>query len=119
MQEFIPLIVACSLVLAGCNYSLEKKNSPAAAADLNAPAGQVVLNFDLMEKQVFAPHCFECHSLARRNISPNLETFDNVKSNLSRIESAVSTDFMPLDRPAVPAPQKQLLAQWIALGAPQ
>lgn len=83
-----------------------------------APAGPV---FAEVFTQVIGPRCAGCHSEAGGNRGGvNLETFANVKSELAAIDEAVATGFMPPRRSGPLTPeQKDLLARWIAAGAPQ
>lgn len=71
--------------------------------------------------QVIGPRCATCHGTAGGNRAGiNLETYQNVIAELSLIDEVVATDFMPPRRAGpLTRDQKDLLARWIAAGAPQ
>ncbi len=67
-------------------------------------------DFDSVRASVFAPRCIVCHQ--------QYANFEGVKRELSSIQKAVATDRMPKSGGPLSQSQKDILASWIAKGAP-
>lgn len=68
---------------------------------------------------VFAPYCYRCHSAARGNRAGiNLETYANVRLNLSKVYSAAIVRRIMPPRKPLPQSPYNLLKMWIEAGAP-
>lgn len=80
----------------------------------NEPAGP---NFQVIRSQVLQPKCVRCHSGAGSG-GVNLETYDSVLRNLSRVGAVVVEGSMP-PRGPIEKSLQDLLLKWIQLGAPQ
>lgn len=113
----LSLLLLATVFLGACNYRIEKVVSGNAAGEQSVPAGQI--DFAAVRSALFQPACFECHAASGRNISPNVETYANVKSNLASIKAAIDNNSMPKNRAPLSASQKKLLSDWIAAGAPE
>ncbi len=123
------LLIFSSLValiyLDGCGYALDaihpttlSNDGGSSSQSSTVPANQI--DYAVIRTEIFAPHCYECHSLAGGNAGGiNLETYLNIKSNLSDIQIDMADDSMPKDRPPLSSAEKNLLALWISQGAPE
>ena len=101
-----------SLLVAGCNYRIEK--SPAIVYTGQFKAGTI--SYDTVRQEVFLPKCIGCHG---NSGGVNLETYEAVRSHIDAISrSTLREKRMPKDS-ALSSIQLGLLAQWIAEGAPE
>ncbi len=117
------LLIAVSIKLVGCNSIYDTFRLGGANSVNNASqetSTPVVINYALLNSQIFAPICLRCHSKAAGNQGGiNLETYTTVKQNLSNVQSVIATNFMPLNGPPLSQALKNLLNAWIVNGAPQ
>jgi mono/diheme cytochrome c family protein len=80
---------------------------------------QEAYDFALIQSEVLAPNCFQCHSVAGGNkAGVNLESYLKVKQFIAPIQSSVSQNFMP-PRTPLSAKRKEILFQWIQMGMPE
>ena len=102
---FIGSLVA--LLLTACDYSNSKALSEVPFQnDLGKPS----ITFKAVSERVLEPNCVTCHS--------NYSNYESVKRELSSIQTAIDLDRMPKRGPPLSPAEKQLIAQWIGLGAP-
>lgn len=109
-------------ILGGCNYSLSKSplsfQQGGTGAFETLPPGTVV-SYSVINTSIMQPKCLECHSSAGGDAGGiNLETYENVTSNLNIIKSEVASDSMPKNRTKLTAKQKEILFAWIDAGGP-
>ncbi|HEX7599556.1 MAG TPA: c-type cytochrome domain-containing protein [Polyangia bacterium] len=62
-------------------------------------------------------NCVSCHGSSQQNGGVRLDTYAQVKTNLTRAASAISSGIMPPGG-GLNATQKQLFAAWVNQGAP-
>lgn len=106
--EFFKLLVVTSALLLGaCNYNNSKALSELPFQTDVEKAG---VTFKTISERVLGPNCISCHS--------NYSNFGSVKKEIASIQTAINSDRMPKRGPPLTAEEKQLLAQWINLGAP-
>lgn len=67
---------------------------------------------------VLEPACLRCHSAPANRGGVNLETYQNVVSNISAIDQVIRDGSMPI-RSTLSAEQKELILEWIQKGAPE
>jgi uncharacterized membrane protein len=81
----------------------------------------VVLNYENVQREVISPRCLKCHSDAGMNDGDiNLETYENVVGSINLIESEIRSGSMPRPRTnPLTLVQKDLILNWIAVGAPK
>jgi len=78
------------------------------------------LTWEVIQKQVFAGSCLDCHSGVQPEANLSLDNLDSVKKNITLIfEKSVIEQTMPLQPyPAMTEFQKQALMKWISQGMP-
>ena len=106
------------LVLAGCNYTIQKPvaSDSGAQAIETLPTGTIP-GYQTVNKGIIGPKCLECHSNAGGNGGGvNLETYNNVKSDLVDIRSEVTSGRMPKNRAPLTAKEKEVLLAWLDAG---
>jgi uncharacterized membrane protein len=112
-----------ALIWSGCQYKNQKESETALGGSNSTSGtgpGQSIPGFSTIQSQILAPKCYECHSNSGGNRAGiNLETYQKVKSLAQAIQNSVASDFMPLNRSPLTTAQKQILAQWVAAGAPE
>lgn len=122
--KFLLITGSLSLGVMGCNSFYDAFHLGGAdAVNNNTSEGSTTpgtIDYALVNSQIFAPICVHCHSqMAGNSGGVNLETYQNVLMNLSDVQAAVATNFMPLNGPPLSQNLKNLLNTWIANGAPQ
>lgn len=108
------ILLAGFFVLAGCNYRINKSNDPAEGAlSLSEPVSyEAIKSYSLRT-------CMNCHAGQK---TPDLSTLENIKTNITKINSSIEISKMP---PAsdgylpLSQCQKDVLAKWIELGFPE
>lgn len=96
----------------GCGFYSEKfqKDIPIIESDSSK------IDYSIVHQTVFSPNCISCHGSSG---GVNLESYENVKKNLQRIEKAALTDkTMPKSGP-LGKTEAGLLKNWIQEGAPE
>jgi mono/diheme cytochrome c family protein len=74
------------------------------------------LSYEFVRKKVFLPSCVTCHGSSG---GVNLESYENVKKNLSAIgQAALVKEIMPKNG-TLSAKQRDVLATWILAGGPR
>lgn len=101
------MVAFCTLWLTSCNYSNSKALGE---VPFSSGAGKAGITFNTVSERVFQPRCISCHS--------NYANYESVKKEVGAIQSAIEQDRMPKRGPALTSAEKQLIAQWIGLGAP-
>ena len=105
-------------IAAGAPETLSSPRPSPSATPSPSPVPTVfpgIVDYAVIRTQIIEPSCIRCHG---GNHAPILNTYADVKSHLSAIEAAVITNkIMPKSGPLSPQLQN-LLAQWIAAGAP-
>lgn len=109
MAVFLPIL------LTACSYHLNKESAATTGDVPSFSQGQ--LSYAIVNQYVFTPKCVQCHG---HSGGVNLETFAAVTQNLTAVEGAVRSGSMPkAPAPPLTANEAQLLADWIAAGAPE
>ena len=96
-----------ALLLTACDYSNSKALSE---VPFQNDLGKAGITFKSISERVLEPNCVTCHS--------NYSNYESVKRELSSIQTAIELDRMPKRGPPLTPTEKQLIAQWISLGAP-
>lgn len=111
-------LITTVLLALGCgNY--HEDYGPSASTTLDTQ-GFSTLSFASVKALVLQAHCLPCHSQAAGNVGGiNLETYANVFPLVQEIQSAVSSNHMPLGGAALPANEKAILFAWINDHAPE
>jgi len=86
-------------------------DEPQAPGEEPQPGQPGPLNFATVKAAIFTPHCIGCHS--------QFADYRRVASQLEDIQTAVDLNFMPKNSPPLSAELKDMLAEWIAGGAPE
>jgi uncharacterized membrane protein len=68
------------------------------------------LSFANLKRQIFEPFCMGCHS--------QFESYSNVKSQIDKIELAITSNRMPKGATPLSQELKNLLSEWKSVGAP-
>ena len=117
MNCFTAPLSICVLLLfsgAGCNFDVDKGVADTAPTGTSRAGASI--SFAQVNDRVFAPRCISCHG---NSGGVNLESYQSVKANLSRIERvAIKDRSMPKNRPLADA-DAQFLSAWIDSGAPE
>jgi uncharacterized membrane protein len=113
-------VIRCALVLlVAC------ADAPLPIEDYPCPPSGTALTYDSFGRDFLAAHCNSCHNAAesRRAGAPEsyrFDTLDDVRAHKDRIfvRAAASNTTMPPgpDDPSVG--ERELLAEWLACGAP-
>lgn len=69
------------------------------------------LDFAVVSKVIFAPHCVKCHN--------SFTSYAKVIGRLDEIQLSIDMDKMPKTAPGLPPELKRLLSQWVNAGAPE
>ena len=96
-------------------------NKPTEPSAPQEPPTIEFITYEMVNAQVIAPRCLKCHSDAGGNRGRvNLETYENVVSEINTIEKEIISGSMPRPRnkPLTPE-QKDLILKWITNGAPK
>jgi hypothetical protein len=113
------VILLYTVMFAGCGYSNTSLPGGSSGGANGGLDSGTKMDFAAVKAQFFVPQCIRCHSNSGGNKGGvNLETYANVKSRLSSIQSAVNGGFMPPAGP-LPASTKNILNNWITSGAPE
>jgi hypothetical protein len=94
------------LAVSSCGYHHEKATTP---------VNQVESRFDTVYLTVFKPKCVGCHGSSG---GVNLESYENIRSNIDRIRERIEQGTMPPSGPLAASDSSFVLA-WIDDGAPR
>jgi mono/diheme cytochrome c family protein len=97
------------LLLVSCNETLVKGGNAN-----EKPLQLSSISYADVDTKIFRPRCYGCHGTSG---GVNVQSYESVKSNISRIQAAVDSGRMPAGGP-LPSSLKQLLSIWIAKGMP-
>jgi mono/diheme cytochrome c family protein len=105
--------------LISCNYTRLKEPQGSENqnfGDLKPDEKLSMMNYVFINSRILQPKCVSCHGSSG---DVNIESYDSIKSNLSKIQEAVFvTETMP-KRGALTSEEKRLLWNWIRMGAPR
>lgn len=108
-------LVVALLVLSSCSYLGPSDPTLTSAPELT-PQQKAQLSYESVQQSVFVQSCTSCHGSLG---GINLETYENVKRNLSAIQRSVfETKTMPKGQ-SLSREQLATLKAWIDLGAPE
>lgn len=108
------------LVLAGCNYNIDKTSPLDPGAGSGDPVAAGDMTFQNVYSVAIKPNCVGCHSAPRNSGGVNLETYQSVFENRGAVNWAVSSRFMPESTGrSMPESARTLLLEWLAAGVPQ
>lgn len=95
-------------ILTSCGNYTETKGvlEDTFSRNLGAP-----IDFKTINEAIIQPHCITCHQ--------QYATYDGVKNEANNILNAVNSNRMPKNAAPLSSAKKQLLAMWVAAGAPQ
>lgn len=110
------LLLTCLILLQACHYKNLKGGD---AGDLNSGLGAEQIDFAFVMKEVIAPKCLECHRAGGTASFLPFEIYAQIKPHGADIKDSVSDDYMPKNRAALTAAQKQILNSWIDAGLPE
>ena len=112
------LILVAGL-MSSCNYTRLKESQGSGNqnfGDLKPDEKLSMMNYTFINSRILQPKCVSCHGGSG---DVNIESYDSIKSNLSKIQEAVFvTETMP-KRGALTSEEKRLLWNWIRMGAPR
>lgn len=108
-------LIALVFFISGCNYSILKGNQDS-FEKLSTDEKMTMMNYAFISSRIIGPKCATCHG-SSGNV--NLETYENVVSNLEGIRTTVfKTRTMP-KQGSLTYDENRLLYNWIELGAPR
>ena len=108
------LIAFALLLLAGCNYTVNK-NPGAGGGTGGGNTAASAMSFANVQAKVLKTSCLPCHASPRNAGGVNVDTWENVFAKKDAIRAAVASGAMP---PAgMSDDKKQLLISWIDAGA--
>lgn len=107
MTKHSIFILFISLALSSCGYYVEKEPINAGLTDISPTK----LGFASLSSSLFSPRCVQCHA--------QYASYAGVRLELDSILSAVASNRMPKTGGPLSTDQKQALAAWAALGAPE
>lgn len=113
---FILAVIAGGLI--SCNYTRLKEPKDSGNqnfGDLKPEEKLSMMNYSFINSRILQPKCVSCHGSSG---DVNLESYDSIKSNLSKIQEAVFTEGTMPKRGALTSEEKRLLWNWIRMGAP-
>jgi len=101
-------ILALFFIFTSCGNYTETKGvlEDTFSRNLNTP-----IDFKTINEAIIQPHCLSCHQ--------QYATYAGVKNEASNILNAVTSNRMPKNASPLSAAKKELLAAWVAAGAPQ
>ncbi len=103
------MMVLLTVIVAACgNYEETKGFVEVGSARLDRTKS---ISFKEVSEQIFKSKCTSCHI--------QYESYAGVVNELGAIRSAVASNRMPKNMPALNSAQKELLFAWIDAGAPQ
>ncbi|MBI3535303.1 MAG: hypothetical protein HY072_07440, partial [Deltaproteobacteria bacterium] len=83
---------------------------------MSSDNGNVAASYQMVHEKVFAVHCIFCHGNAG---GVNLESYINVKKNLSAIENVTLVVKTMPKNGVLTTSESTLLSAWIKAGAPE
>ncbi len=110
------IITAAAGVLSSCSYSIQKNPVPSIPSAQNYKQSE--LGFGNVYSRVIRPNCIGCHG---NGGGVNLESYANIKANLTKIYQAAIVERKMPKAPNAPlsADDLGLLNAWIQAGAPE
>ena len=111
------VVLVTSLV--GCNYKVTKQQDAADSNvdNLNNDNSNTPLSYSVVSDKVLSKNCVGCHSATGGNKGHiNLESYENVKSNIAKIRDEVANKTMP-PRKKLNDSDINLILKWIDAGA--
>lgn len=101
-------ILVLLFILTSCGNYTETKGvlEDTFSRNLDAP-----IDFKTINEAIIQPHCITCHQ--------QYATYEGVKNEANNILNAVNSNRMPKNAAPLSSAKKQLLAMWVAAGAPQ
>ena len=125
------MVSALAIAISACNQTTRlggddsTSNEPVTTSDGNTGDNNTgnggstptptVVDYATVNSQVLQKRCTSCHGSSG---GVNLQTYNNVYNNRSRVRSAVVNGRMPPGSPLTSS-QKTMLINWIDAGAPQ
>jgi uncharacterized membrane protein len=109
-------VVAGGLI--SCNYTRLKEPQGFGNqnfGDLKPEEKLSMMNYSFINSRILQPKCVSCHGSSG---DVNLESYDSIKSHLSKIEQTVFIEETMPKRGALTSEEKRLLWNWIRMGAP-
>lgn len=112
----LSLILVAGLV-SSCNYTRLKEgaNTVQNFGDVNPEEKATMMNYRFISSKILEAKCTSCHGSSG---DVNLESYNSVKANLAKIETAVFVEQTMPKRGALTSEEKRLLWNWIKSGAP-
>jgi uncharacterized membrane protein len=108
-----PMLV---ILLAGC------ASRPVPIDDVSCPEDGTALTYDNFGAAFMAEHCNRCHSEGKSGAPPDIrfDSLDEIRMHADRIfiRAAGGNVTMPPGPNDPPADERELLAEWLACGAP-
>ena len=106
------LLLVLLVTLNSCGFKhVKTPNNSAINYDVNQ------MGYKEMNSVVFN-RCTQCHSQSNPSGSIVLDSYEAIKTNLSKVQDEVSGGTMPPDAP-LPTNEINLVVDWIQLGAPE
>ncbi len=99
----------------GCEYKIYKNSAGSNQKFDLSKETKARLSFNFIYQNILVPNCVSCHGNAG---GINLETYSNVKRNLSQIRRSVFDEHSMPKRSALTTKELAILWTWIEMGAP-
>ncbi|CAN5630796.1 hypothetical protein BH10BDE1_BH10BDE1_10280 [soil metagenome] len=119
------LIITATAVFAtaGCNQNLGHPTADvmvSGGSEYRASAAALgAVDFALVSKQVFQPHCLKCHSTDVAKGDVVLDVYNSAFLARAEVRKNVEKDAMPRKAAPLSPELKALLFAWIDAGAPE
>jgi uncharacterized membrane protein len=111
LRVCVRAIFACNLIFAACATDL---STGIDTSTLTCPTDST-LSYETYGKVAIEQHCLSCHATKEK---PRLNTLEEIRANRSAIlGAAVGSTRMPAGND-MPLPDRELLGEWLACGAP-
>lgn len=101
------IVPLSSITIMGCGTYVEQK----AQLQKQAPNRTTLVDFQIVQKEIFSAHCVRCHG--------QYQTYAGVRRELESIQLAINGDRMPKRSGPLSGDLKKLLQDWVGKGAPE
>ncbi|MBN8538938.1 MAG: hypothetical protein J0L82_01025 [Deltaproteobacteria bacterium] len=104
-------------LIGACNYTRLKEGADTVQnfGDVSPSEKATMMNYRFINSRILEAKCTSCHG---NSGDVNLESYELVKANLSKIQTAVFVEQTMPKRGALTLEEKRLLWNWINMGAP-
>ncbi len=121
MMSFAKLIILLIILggITACNYSRLKipdENNDKIYGQISPEEKTTLMNYSYVYTKIIEPKCTNCHGDSGK---VNLETYENIISNLETIKKTVFIEKNMPKKGSLTFEEKRMLWNWIKMGAPK